>query len=352
MTPATETTKRTNGKTTPQAFSPDSDSIFAELETIYAWRYETEKQELLNLYEKAKKEQWNATTQLAWDTEVTPGEEYVPDINIPIYGSHLWNKLTPREIRKLRREQMAWTLSQFLHGEQGALLATAQIVNSVPWMDAKLYGSTQVVDEGRHVEVFKRYLTEKVQHRYPVNVHLKKLLDLILKDPRWDMKYLGMQVIVEGLALAAFALIRDYTTEPLQKELLKYVMQDEARHVAFGVLSLRSAYTDMSDSDRRIREDFAYEGCELTYHRFMAEEVAETMGMPTTDWVELNRNSDVMKEFRKLLFSRVVPILKRLGLLTQRVRPHYEELGILKFEDVPLDFATDPATAGNPLQSS
>ncbi|MBI2060119.1 MAG: ferritin-like domain-containing protein [Nitrospirae bacterium] len=313
--------------------SPATESLFAELETIYTWNYETEKQDLYNLYEKAKKEQWNATTQLAWETEVIPGEEYVPDINIPIYGTHLWDKLTKQEIRKLRKEQLAWTLSQFLHGEQGALLVTAQIVNSVPWVDGKLYGSTQVVDEGRHVEVFKRYLTEKVRHQYPVNVHLKTLLDTILKDTRWDMKYLGMQVLVEGLALAAFALIRDYTSEPLMKEMLAYVMQDEARHVAFGVLSLRLAYEGMSDSDRKIREEFAFEGCQLMYHRFLAEEVAESMGMPKNEWIEIQKNSDVMKEFRKLLFSRVVPILKRLDLLTDRMRPHYAELGILRWEN-------------------
>lgn len=320
----------------PPSFSPETESLFAELETIYSWSYATEKQDLLNLYEKAKREQWNATDQLDWSIEVAPGEEYVPDINIPIYGTPLWTKLTPAEIRRLRTEQMAWTLSQFLHGEQGALLVAAQVVNSVPWMDAKLYGSTQVVDEGRHVEVFKRYLTEKVRHRYPVNVHLKKLLDMILTDSRWDLKYLGMQVLVEGLALAAFGLIRDYTAEPLQKEMLKYVMQDEARHVAFGVLSLRQVYPEMSEADRIIREDFAYEGCELMYHRFLATEVAEAMGMPAREWEEISTRSVLMKEFRKLLFSRVVPILKRLGLLTARVRSHYEKLGILRWENEPL----------------
>src|SRR5207244_9987724 len=148
-------------------------------------------------------------------------------------------------------ESQNWTLSQFLHGEQGALVCTARIVETVPWIDAKYYAATQVMDEARHVEVFSRYLDEKLSGHYPINAHLQLLLDDIIADSRWDMTYLGMQIMVEGLALAAFGFISQMTTEPLLKALLKNVMADEARHVAFGVLSLQEFYSQLSAAEIR-----------------------------------------------------------------------------------------------------
>ena len=147
-----------------------------------------------------------------------------------------------RDWLRFGMENQNWMLSQFIHGEQGALLCTAKIVETVPWIDAKYYAATQVMDEARHVEVFSRYLDEKLSGHYPINAHLGLLLDEIIGDSRWDMTYLGMQIMVEGLALAAFGFIHATTTEPLLKQLLRYVMADEARHVAFGVLSLQEYY--------------------------------------------------------------------------------------------------------------
>jgi hypothetical protein len=150
--------------------------------TAYAWNYEMVRRDLHNLYEKAKRDQWNATDQLPWQCAVDVEAENLPDMQIPIYGTPLWDKLTPPEVKKLRREQLRWLLSNFMHGEQGALLATAQIVDATPWMEAKFYGSTQVMDEARHLEVFSRYLHEKLGGTYPINVNLKALLDQILTD--------------------------------------------------------------------------------------------------------------------------------------------------------------------------
>ena len=171
-----------------------------------------------------------------------------------------------------------WTLSQFLHGEQGALLCTAKITETVPWYDAKLYAATQVVDEARHVEVFARYLDEKLGGGYQVNAHLRMLLDDIINDSRWDMTYLGMQVMVEGLALAAFGFMHQMTEEPLLKQLLRYVMSDEARHVAFGVLSLKEVYDGMTDAEMKDRQEFAYEAAVRMRDRFMSQEVWERHG--------------------------------------------------------------------------
>ncbi|HJZ85372.1 MAG TPA: ferritin-like domain-containing protein [Polyangia bacterium] len=304
----------------------------------YVWSYETQKDDVRALYEKAKREQWNATDQLSWHVEVDPEKENMPDMMLPIYGSHIWNRLTQKEILRLRHHGFAWILSQFLHGEQGALLATAQIALSVPSVDAKFYASTQVMDEARHVEVYERYLREKLELHYPVNLHLKQLLDQILSDARWDMKYLGMQILVEGLALAAFKYIHTFAAEPLIKELTHYIMRDEARHVAFGVLSLREFYAHgMSEKERRERQEFTYEACLLMRDRFLAKEVWENLGLPVEECAELALRSPSMQEFRKLLFSRIVPNIKRLGLLDSWLAEKFEQLGILRFQNEPAD---------------
>jgi hypothetical protein len=310
----------------------DAEQLVTTFQTSYAWNYDGAREELRALYEKAKRDQWNASVAIDWSADVDPERENVPDVQIPIYGTYLWDRLTPAEVRKLRREQLSWTLSQFLHGEQGALLATAQLVDATPWIEAKYYAATQVMDEARHVEVYDRYLRDKLDKAYPINRHLKSLLDQTLTDPRWDMKYLGMQILVEGLAMAAFGFMHKVCTEPLLKDLTQYVMRDEARHVAFGVLSLSGYYADMPASELRDREEFVAEGCELMRDRLLAEDVWEEMGLPVAETRKIVLESETMIMFRKLLFSKVVPNVKRLGLLTPFVRERFAALDILQFE--------------------
>jgi hypothetical protein len=321
-----ETASRTFGE-------HDTEYLPTAFDTCYTWNYEVARQELRNLYEKAKRDQWNATEQLAWSTSVDPEAELVPDFQIPVYGTHLWEKLSPADVRKLRREALSWTLSQFMHGEQGALLATAQIVTATPWIESKFYAASQVMDEARHVEVYSRYLREKLSGAYPVNRHLKSLLDQILGDSRWDMKYLGMQIMVEGLAMAAFGYMHKVCNEPLLTDLTHYVMRDESRHVAFGVLSLNDHFLALPAAERREREQFLYEGCRLMRDRLLMEDVWEVMGWPVAEVRRIVLESSQMRDFRKMLFSKIVPNVKRLGLLTPWVRDRFAELDILQFEN-------------------
>ena len=315
-----------------------SEQLDSRCPTSYVWDYRSSLEDLRALYEKAKREQWDGQTLLPWKTPVEPTREYFPDSTVPIYGTHLWNKLNQREIEALRHHFMSWTVSQFMHGEQGALLATAQIVTTVPQIDAKFYASTQVMDEARHVEVYEKYLREKIELSYPINKHLRKLLDQILSDARWDMKYLGMQILVEGLALAAFKFIHGFVNEPLLKDLTHNVMRDEARHVAFGVLSLQRYYAqELNERERREREEFTYEACRLMRDRFLASEVWEHLGFPVAECEELSLKAPMMQEFRRLLFIRIVPNIKRLHLLTPFLRERFTELGILQYENEPAD---------------
>jgi hypothetical protein len=302
------------------------------LDLAYNWGYDETRPELRDLYQKAQRSQWLPDATLPWDADVDPERTHMPELLFPLYGSEIYARLTERERRRLNVELSAWLLSQFLHGEQGALLAASQLVVAVPDLDSKLYAATQVVDEGRHVEVYDRYLHTKIGFDYPISRPLKTLLDLILTDGRWDMKLLGMQIMVEGLALASFGMIRDHADEPLLKKLTHYVMLDEARHVAYGVLSLKDHYRDMKESERREREDFIYEAAVLMRDRFLFEQVWEKMGMPVEECKRIVLESESQQLFRQMLFTKIVPAVKKMGLLGPRQRERFAALGILQFE--------------------
>ena len=312
-------------------------------DTIFTWDYSLARPQLRKLYEKAKTGQWNGSTDLDWSTSVDIEKTITADqlligsgIDPSLYANTPLAKWNDKEWLEFGIESRRWTLSQFLHGEQGALVCTAKIVETVPWYDAKLYASTQVVDEARHVEVFARYLDEKMGGMYPVNAHLKMLLDDIIKDSRWDMTYLGMQIMIEGLALAAFGYLHELTGEPLLKKLLRYVMSDEARHVAFGVLSLKEAYEDMTDAEIKDRQEFAFEASIRMRDRFLQQEVWERMGVKPRDVVPITINDPTRKFFQQLLFAKIVPNCKKLGLLDRNdkwLRHRFEEMDVIQFED-------------------
>lgn len=313
--------------------SPHAESMTTEYDLNYVWDYNSKEEGLRNLYEKSKAGHWNAKTDPDWSTEVDPEAENMPDQTIPWYGSTHWNKLSEKNIREIRHSGQAWTLSQFMHGEQGALMVAAQLVNCVPDIDAKFYAAQQAADEARHVEAYELYLSNKVEKEYPCNPELRKLLDHILTAKEWDIKYLGMQIMVEGLALAAFGMQNQITREPLIKDITSRIMGDEARHVAFGVLSLREAYKGMSDAELKVREEFAVEASYLMRDRLLPKVLWEEIGLPVSEMVELSDRSETMKTFRTMLFSKIVPNVKRLGLLNDRLRAQFGKLGILGFED-------------------
>jgi hypothetical protein len=312
-------------------------------DSIFTWDYSLTRPPLRKLYEKAKTGQWNGTTDLDWSIGVDPEKtvaedaaligtgmerEMYADTKIGIWGDKEWLEFGV--------EGRRWQLSQFLHGEQGALICTAKIVETVPWYDAKLYAATQVVDEARHVEVFARYLDEKLGGGYQVNTHLRLLLDDIINDSRWDMTYLGMQIMVEGLALAAFGFLHATTNEPLLKKLLRYVMSDEARHVAFGVLSLQEVYSEMSDAEMKDRQEFAYEASVRMRDRFLQQEVWDRMGVNTKELAPILLQDPARQLFQQMLFAKIVPNCKKLGLLDRNdkwLRHKFEEMGVIQFED-------------------
>ena len=313
-------------------------------DAIFTWDYEKGARPALNkLYEKAKTSQWNGETDLPWDTDVDQeavvvanalaqgGGTFATDLDVSGTVLEKWN-----ELDWLRFGVEPELDAQPVHARRaGALVCTAKIVETVPWIDAKYY-----VDPGhgrtRHVEVFAKYLQEKLSGYYPINAHLRLLLDDIVTDSRWDMTYLGMQIMVEGLALAAFGFMHQLSTEPLLKQLLRYVMSDEARHVAFGVLSLKEYYAGLTDAELKERQEFAFEAAVRMRDRFLQQEVWERMGVPVGEAVHLVMQAPQRQVFQSMLFSKIVPNCKKLGLLGANdawLRGKFTELGVIQFED-------------------
>ena len=324
----------------------------AEFDTTFTWDYERNRDGLRRLYEKAKRAQWNVSDDLDWSIDVDPErlvhlqaeETGVP----PGYPARALAEVDNSPVSSWSEDQwvefavhsQCASLSQFLHGEQGALLCTARLVEAVPWIDAKYYGATQVVDEARHVEAFSRYLDEKMPTTYPINDNLRSLIDQVLGDSRWDIVYLGMQVVIEGLALAAFGFMLGTTREPLLKELIRYVMADEARHVAFGILSLQEVYRDLSGDELRERQQFAYEACEHMRRRTLNSELWPTFGVNNAQVEAMLPRTRSQQRLQHLLFSKIVPNCKKLGLLDHRdgwLRDRFTEMGIIQYEDWSID---------------
>jgi hypothetical protein len=304
----------------------------------FDWTYPSDQPAMADLYRRAKALQWDGDA-LPWTTSVDPLDPerpLLPDTFLNFAAlEELGIKLDAIEKQELMYSMCAWLLSQFLHGEQGALFAAAQVTEAIEVFDGKLYGSTQVMDEGRHVEVFNRYLDTKLCKLYPINDNLFVIIDSLMSDGRWDMKFLGMQIMVEGLALGAFGTLYKLTKEPLLRELLGRVIQDEARHVHYGVLALRDHFQrELTERERREREDWSFEVALLMRNRFTAYEVHEEWfegQISRADWRRVIDTSRGMEDFRTVMFSRLVPNLREIGLLTPRIMPRYEKVGLLRY---------------------
>lgn len=302
------------------------------------WQYAlgNPKSKMNGLHAKALAGQWSLDS-LPWETSVDPESTEVlllPADFHPASQSKVWRKMTEKERLQQNHKLLRWILSQLLHGEQGAFVVAGLVSQAVPWFDAKMVGSTQVFDEARHVEGVLRY-AGKLGPLYQIDDNLYTLIDILLSVPEWDLKFVGMQILIEGLALGAFQTARSVTQEPLLKLLLKAILTDEARHVGYGVLALERCYKELSESELRYREEWTLLMCLLLQQRFMLRELYDenfAAHMSWAAWEKLVFDSGMMKSFRNSMFKSIIPNLTRIGIMSERVQPHYEKLGVLQFK--------------------
>ena len=320
----------------------------------YNWDYIVVDDRIKKLYELGKKLNWNEDFDLDWSQDF-PKDQFLINSDIfktPEVELDGYDDLSFEKKIEMDRHRVSWNLSQFLHGEQGALLVASQLVSCAPTFNAKLYAASQTFDEARHVNCFNRYLKEKIGFQYPSTDGLKSLMDKILTDERWDLKFIGMQIIIEGLALAAFNNLKLILNDGLLKQLLHYVIRDEARHVTFGVNYLEDYLKTISKSEIEDRAQFAFEACVVMRDRLISGEViSRFLDYTPEEANKIAEESEQGENFKNLLFTKIIPNLTRIGLITDKVKPKYEKLGVLSYQELEDNFNVDWAEISKPYET-
>lgn len=309
----------------------DSLQMAATVDVELTWDYRSHSPRLRSLYDHGKRAQWDAAVDIDWSIEVPFGEP-LPDNSAWAEAEFAASPLAAggrRVIDTFRWEFQAWMVSQFLHGEQGALIAASRLAEVLPDIDSKLYAAEQAADEARHVEAFLRYVTDHIPVPYAASPALAELLGQVLRDSRWDIVAVGMQILIEGLAMAAFRLAKATFHDPLVKQISDLIARDEARHVSFGVVSLKPLVAGLTAAERADREDFVLEASSLLRRRFLLEDVWERLAVPPTEGQSFALTSPMMISYRQTLFVKIVSALANIGMLTPRVRAGLDGLGLM-----------------------
>jgi len=331
----------------PETQPVRSDGVRTALTAIYNWDYEPEIDQIRTLYANALERQWIAVRDLDWSRGVDK-EAFSRQFSIgglPVSDTEFWKSLSPETRWEVSRRSASFMLSNFLHGEQGALMVAGQLVNAVPHTEAKFYAATQTMDEARHVEVFAAYV-RLLDEVHEISPGLKKLLDNVLATPHWTFKAVGMQVVTEGLALYTFRDMRNQSEEPLLKQLLTYVSRDEARHTGYGIKYLSEVVPRLSDAERAEIEDFAFESARLIVDSRAGTTMRDSV---LAIWAEAGVDpAEAMEQLaaeRELIAQRVqqsggrmgpisgfvIPTLQAIGLYSERLAGHFEDMFAANF---------------------
>jgi len=313
--------------------------ISGTIETVFEFDYSVQAEDMRGLYEKAKRDQWNASRDIAWDTPEPSDGRVLSDELVDIHGSRIWTSLSEKDRVDLNRRIAAWRLSVLVYGEQGAMLACSQMVNIVQGTDEKFFQATQVMDEARHNEVLERYIQTRLGGlHYPMPDNERVLFDAILTDPRWYIKTIALQLVAETFAVAIFKMMGEAAADPLLRQVCTRILQDESRHMGFGMLALPDIVREASDAERQEMEDFTCLALEKVLTGFFPLEAYRDVGFSRAQIEEVKvyrrdvaaRNDYAVyrKFFKRDMHTSMVNNLARIGLLTERVRPRLSALGI------------------------
>ncbi len=317
---------------------PHTHTITATVPAVFTHDLEVRDQDMRGLYEKAKRDQWNASRDINWSQEIDPDRGILPDGLIDIYGTKYWERLSVAQRNELNRHFSAWRISQLMYGEEFAMLVCSQLVNILPSIDAKFFMSTQVVDEARHSEVLTRYLFEKVGVTYPLTSSLRDLFGRILEMPQWYLKTVGTQLVAETLAVSLFRMLEQHSQDPLISSICKRILADESRHMGFGMLSLPEQVTELSEQERREVEDFACEAAAGLLGGQFPREAYEAVGFSQAEIEDIKRmrhevaqkNEYIFfrKYFKKDFHASLWNNLARVGLMSARAVERLGAMGI------------------------
>ena len=321
------------------SMQPRTHTVTATVPAVFTHDLEVKDQDMRGLYEKAKRDQWNASRDIEWTQELNPDQGILPDGLIDIYGTKYWERLSPAQRTELNRHFSAWRISQLMYGEEFAMLVCSQLVNIVPNIDAKFFMATQVVDEARHSEVLTRYLLEKVGVTYPLTSSLRNLFDRILEMPQWYLKTVGTQLVAETLAVSLFRMLEQHSQDPLISSICKRILADESRHMGFGMLSLPDQVAELSGQERREVEDFACEAAAGLLGGQFPHEAYEAVGFNKGEIEDIKKmrheiaqkNEYVFfrKFFKKDFHASLWNNLARVGLMSEQAVERLGAMGII-----------------------
>jgi ferritin-like protein len=314
-------------------------TIPSTLTTTFEIDYSVDAPDLRRLYENAKRDQWNASKDIAWDAAPSPDGRVIADELVDIYGSPLWDALSEADKVTLNRRIAAWRLGVLMYGEQGALLACSQLVNLVEGTDQKFFQATQVMVEARHNEVLKRYIADRLDDiTYPMPKNEVALFDSILGESRWYLKTIALQLVAETFAVALFKMMAESARDPVLGDVCRRILLDESRHMGFGMLSLPEVVNNATAKEREELEDYTCFALETTLTGFFPLEPYRDLGFSRAqiDDVQRYRRETAAKNdyapfrkfFKREMHASMVANLSRLGLLTERVRPRLAAIGV------------------------
>lgn len=317
---------------------PQTTTLLATVPAVFDNNLVVRDQEMRSLYEKAKRDQWNASTDINWERDYNPENGILPEGLIDIYGTKYWERMSRAEQIELNRHFSAWRISQLMYGEQFAMLVCSQLVNILPTIDSKFFMCTQVVDEARHSEVLSRYLHDKVGVTYPLTSSLKNLFDRILEMPQWYLKTVGTQLVAETLAVSLFRMFEQHSPDALISSICKRILADESRHMGFGMLSLPEQMTELSEKERSEVEDFACDAAAGLLGGQFPHEAYEAVGFSKAEIEDIKKmryeiakkNEYVFfrKYFKKDFHSSLWNNMDRCGLMSDRAVTKLGSMGI------------------------
>jgi len=307
--------------------------VSVPLQLHWTWDYGSQVAEIRALYEKGKVNQWNAELDIDWQMPVSKDEwTLTPEASILASICKLMGK-DEKTQKAAAFDELCFILSQLLHGEQAALQLCGQLTNACTHMDEKWYAASQVTDEARHIEVIAKFLQRKMGTIHPVGATLKVLLDRLLEADTVAMKTLGMQTLFEGMAVGIMNLMRQESKNELLSEMLRRVEQDEARHAAFGVLSMRRVVKEASKQQMDEMEDFAFgilEALNANQQLDMLHLLGPSYGIDPENVTKMFLGLPNFADLNSLPYMHtVIPNLLRLGLITDRTEAGWRKCGML-----------------------
>ena len=293
---------------------------------------------------------WDPNDKRYLDFDSSPmnlDEEMImpPEFCIELQTS-IADKLDEGQKIKLANQNTRFIVSTLLHGEQGALSLSASLTSILRDPGSQEYAANQTREEARHVAGFSNYVKTRWGTPVQSGETVRHFLTDIIRSPAVYKKLIGMQMMIEGLAMGAFATIQRDTNDPLLKRLIQFTMADEAGHHKFGKIWADRTVPKLDEEEHIFVEDWSAEVFQiLLFNLVNSEQKQGIYGEFGLDWrdvraavleafTEEDRRADMTNNTN--VFRVLIKTLLKAGIITDRTKHVYAnwvDMDELKAED-------------------